>query len=316
MLLEELVEAFIYSRSNGTSGAKGIAREATIKNYRWGLDNFTKFMQDKRNRTNYEEITRQDMRLYIEYLHSNPKWKKGTAYGILRGVRALMHFIEKDPECRDEKLVNHGGLLGTIPQNDVRENLPGLKELKTLRAKFDTTTFYGLRNHTIFSLILGTGMRNGEIRALKVDDLHLDDGMLNVPPEGKTGSRLIPMDGSLVGVLKAWLRRRSRTSVAASPWLFPGRTGDKLEETGIVQVFTKLQPGVSREKRITAHTLRHFFGTHYLSKNGNIERLRLIMGHKSYETLQIYLHMAKVDSAEAKEELERVSPLKTVNSAR
>jgi integrase len=227
-----------------------------------------------------------------------------------------MTFIKMDPDCQEAGLVSHAPLLGAIPQNEVKQTMPGLKELKMLRAKFDTTDYYGLRNYTIFSLILGTGMRNGEIRALKVDDLHFDNGMLNVPPEGKTGSRLIPIDSSLVGILKAWLRRRSKASGHACSWLFPGLGGEPLKETGIVQIFTKLQPGVSREQRITAHTLRHVFATYYLSKNGSIERLRLIMGHKSYDTLRIYLQMSKVDSAEAKEELERVSPLKTVNSSR
>lgn len=316
MLLEELLEAFIFSRENGTGGAKGVARPRTIGNYRWALENFVKFMQDKRKRVNYEEITRLDIQMYVQYVHTNEGWTKCTRYSFLRGVRALMTFIKIDPECQEAGLKDYNSLLGVIPKNEIRQTMPGLKDLKSLRAKFDTSEYYGLRNYAIFSLILGTGMRSGEIRSLKIDDLHLDNGMLNVPPEGKTGSRLIPIDSSLVGILKAWLRRRSKAKSGESPWVFPSRSGAALKESGLVQAFMSIQPGVPKEQRITAHTLRHVFATYYLSKNGNMERLRLIMGHTTYETLKIYLQMAKVDSAEAKEELERVSPLKTVNSSR
>lgn len=318
MLLEEVVESFLLSRKNGTSGAKGLARAKTIKNYEWGLSHFLHFMQETKGRSNYESITRSDIRQFLNWLKAKPGFKsQATYYGVLRGVRAFMHFIDKDPECQESGLKGHSDLLGAIPRGSTRPTIPTLEELKAFRSRFDTKTFFGLRNYAVFSLLMGTGLRNGELRALKVEDVHLKDAILHVPAEGKTGTRLVPLDTAVIGVLKAWLRRRGMMRQAAkSSWLFPGKNGEQMKETGINQVFNKLQRHTPRDKRITPHTLRHVFGTLYLANNGSMERCRMILGHTSYDTLKIYLHMGQVDNAEAKLELERVSPLKTLNSSR
>lgn len=315
MLFEELVESFMYSRKYGVSGARGVARQATLDFYAWGLEHFIKFMHDTRKKSNYEEINRNDMRAFVEFTHGNPAWGVSSRSNLLRCVRALMHFVERDSECQEANLKSHASLLGIIPKNKMRETIPTLKEVKTFRDRFDTKRYYGLRNYTLFSLILGTGLRNGEVRHLKVTDIHFDQAMLHVPEEGKTGSRLVPMDSSLVGILKAWFRRRQKTVFGkTSPWLFHGRKGVQLQESAIRQIFGKLQRGSTKIERITPHSLRHVFGTHYLAKSKNMERTRLILGHKSYETTKIYLHMVGVNSDEAKTEMEDSSPLKAVNS--
>jgi len=318
MLLEELTESFLFSRKNGVSGAKGIARPKTLKFYECGLQRFIAYMQTTRQRTNYEDITRNDMRAFVEFVHSHPSWKsKNTKYGILRCVRSFMNFIEKDAECQEAHLRGYTNVLGVIPKNEVRKVIPSVRGVKDVRGQFDPRKFYGLRNYAIFNMLVATGLRNGEIRNLKLTDLHLEDRILHVPEEGKTGTRLVPMDTTLIGVLKAWLsRRRQMQHATDSPWLFPARGGGQLQENAIGQAFRKVQAGVPRAGRITPHTLRHFFGTHYLSKSGNMERCRLILGHKSYETLKIYLHMSQATGDEGKDEMERVSPLKTVNASR
>ena len=44
--------------------------------------------------------------------------------------------------------------------------------------------------------------------------------------------------------------------------------------------------------RLHAHLLRHTFATSYLYYGGNMEMLRLLMGHSSYSILQNYVHLA------------------------
>ena len=45
-------------------------------------------------------------------------------------------------------------------------------------------------------------------------------------------------------------------------------------------------------KRLKPHLLRHTFATSFLLGGGDMESLRLYMGHASYETTQNYLHLA------------------------
>lgn len=310
MLLEETVEDFLQSRRHGTGSAKGPARDKTLKNYEWGMKHFSDFIAD-RGRVNYEDITRKDVAAFLDHLRKLSTFKsEATRTGVLRGVKALMRHVEQEPDFEGVTLSK---FLGRIAATKIKERIPSITELNKLREQVKVTGRNGLRNYTVFSLLIGTGLRNGELRNLRVEDLHLDDRMLNVPKEGKTGARLVPLDTTLVGILKAWSRKRAK-SKHVSPWLFPGKLGAKLEESSVTQVFYKLQKHLPANERITPHTLRHVFGTMYMENDGSMERCRLIMGHKSYETMRIYLHMGQVSSAKAKAEIERVSPLKQLHN--
>ena len=44
--------------------------------------------------------------------------------------------------------------------------------------------------------------------------------------------------------------------------------------------------------RVHAHLCRHTFATSFLQYGGNMEKLRLYMGHSDYEILKNYLHLS------------------------
>jgi integrase/recombinase XerD len=70
---------------------------------------------------------------------------------------------------------------------------------------------------------------------------------------------------------------------------------------------TKL--GASEHGNLTIHTVRHFFCTYYLVNGGALHNLQRITGHRSVQTLMIYVHLANQIKSVAAEH-SRVSPLK------
>lgn len=312
MLLEELVESFIHSRRTGTAGAKGVARPRTIQEYKENLDLFLDFLR-ARGRVSYEEVTRADIRAYIEHTNTKQDWSLATKLTRLRPLVTLFRFIERDEECKELGLKSWEKVVPPLPRNPRREFIPSIDKLKQIRGLWRTDTLLGFRNHVIYSLMLGAGLRVGEVCWLKTKDhLQLENNALIVPTEGKTGTRIVPLDAGLVKLLKMWLKKRDLLHGATqSPWLFIARGGRQCTPNQIALVFRRAQP--DRVNRVTPHTLRHSFGTYYLHNGGNMERLRLILGHTTYDTTKQYLHLAETGSEKAKEELERVSPLAMLN---
>ena len=45
-------------------------------------------------------------------------------------------------------------------------------------------------------------------------------------------------------------------------------------------------------ERLHCHLCRHTFGTSYIMGDGNLELLRVMMGHTDYSTTKMYIQMA------------------------
>lgn len=314
MTLIDLLQSFMHSRKHGLSGAKGRSSVQTLDNYKRFLTPFVDFMM-ARSRLKYEELTRNDVRAYVEHVNTNPRWKsESSKLTMLRPLRTLFRFIEQDEECQEEKLRSWVKLLPPIPRNPARIHIPTPKDLKAFNNEWETKTPYGFRNYAATSFMLATGQRIGEICHTRLEHLQLDNSLVYVPEEGKTGSRLVPLDSQVTKILEIWLKRRSKLKGAdKSPYLFIARGGIQCTRHTFGKAFRRLQPGSKAGSRITPHTLRHSFGTYYLRNGGSMESLRMITGHKTYEAMKGYLHLAQVGSDAAKKELDRVSPLKMIS---
>ena len=55
------------------------------------------------------------------------------------------------------------------------------------------------------------------------------------------------------------------------------------------------------KQRITAHSLRHCFGTHMLELGVDLRELQTILGHSKPETTARYAHITDVTSSKARE---------------
>jgi integrase len=71
--------------------------------------------------------------------------------------------------------------------------------------------------------------------------------------------------------------------------------------------------GLSNWRLVTPHKLRHSFASWWISKGGNLEQLRRILGHNTILTTQIYTHCSVED---IKPEYDRIFPEKRAHRAR
>jgi site-specific recombinase XerD len=236
------------------------------------------------------------------------QWAKSTRLQMLRNLRTLFIWTQRDEDCVSAGLKNWRKALPAIQATPRREYIPTRSDLRRWKGFYKTSTFMGHRDYTMFMLLLGTGIRVGEATSLLTDNVMLDEGMMRV--SGKTGPRTVTLSGQLVGILRGYLKQASKRT-KSKEWageVFVTRYGEPCTPNGIGQAFRKHQKRYGLTD-ITPHTLRHTFCTVYLRGGGSLARLKNMTGHSTLTALQGYVHAAEMGSEESKAELERVNPL-------
>ena len=144
-------------------------------------------------------------------------------------------------------------------------------------------------------ILLGTGMRVGELCNLRVEDFE-DDGQaafLKIQRGKGAKFRRVPVSQRLRRELVRYLNR-VRPDIPAERLLLR-RDGRGIEVATVTDLFQRMRRRLGFPVR--AHKFRHTFATEYLRLGGDIERLRRILGHTTYVMVMRYVHLDKGDLA-------------------
>jgi len=317
MAWDEAEVAFLRSRRLGIYGAKTAVKERTVQEYQWDLHFFFDFMKARQFK-NYNQMTDKDVLAYIEHVQNQEAWSKATKRKYMISLKAFFRWVDLDPDCAAAQMKSYFKLMPRIGKEIRRTFIPTPEQMKVFAEGFDRNNVWGLRDYTALAFMLDTGARAGEVRNLEEDDFKWDVSLVQL--DSKTGERLVPFSVDTVGTLISnWIRVREHYAHPDSKKVFISRFGGGCVPDMFRQSFadnmkrTKLDKVLGRDS-ITPHTVRHYFCTHYLVNGGTLHNLQRITGHKSVETLMIYVHMARQIST-VKEEAARVSPLKSLLAA-
>ena len=142
------------------------------------------------------------------------------------------------------------------------------------------------RNLAITLLLLDTGIRAGELLRLTPDDLDLDAGWVRVWGKGAR-QRRVAIGPRVIEALEAYqgLERRG-----TCPELFESEKGGPMTYGGLKRMLERLAArGGVTGRRISPHTFRHTFAVNYLRAGGDERSLRLILGHRTGDSIEAYL---------------------------
>lgn len=168
-------------------------------------------------------------------------------------------------------------------------------------------------HRTMVCLIAATGLRIGELLAVKWHALDLDIGTLAVresvfeghfqPPKTQRALRTIPLGPQTTAVLTAHRERVSRR--VGDDLVFGNRNGDPLRES---KLLTKvLQPAAEAAGlgRVTWHQFRHIHSSLLNDLKVPVKIAQEQLGHASISTtLNIYTHVVDASHRKAVEALE------------
>jgi len=146
-----------------------------------------------------------------------------------------------------------------------------------------------LRDVAIVEVLLGTGIRVGELLDLTRGDIVLNDrsGALIVR-RGKGGQpRRVPLRADVRKALDDYLGSLGEELDTDSP-LWHGIRGPLTNPSGINRLIGKYAEAAKTDG-VTPHSLRHTFATRYLEANpDDLRGLAALLGHASLNTVMIY----------------------------
>ncbi|XMB67064.1 tyrosine-type recombinase/integrase [Mycoplasmatota bacterium zrk1] len=145
------------------------------------------------------------------------------------------------------------------------------------------------RNYLLFRLLYDTGLRISELLNLKVNNIDFDSKTIHVQKTKTRVERYVFFGEETKALLNKYLLASSLKNYILIDFV----TGEMLKLDTVHSICRRLRNEPNIEKSIRPHMWRHTFATKFVKLNGNMEVLRLIMGHSSLKTTQKYLHIDK-----------------------
>lgn len=152
--------------------------------------------------------------------------------------------------------------------------------------------FLSLRNRAIVQLLFSTGIRVGELTALKTGDVYLANGTVLIHGKGGRERLAFLMDDKVVEAMQAYMNARSR-SLSKNDAVFLNYRGEPLSEQGVAHILKTLARKAQVKQHITPHMLRHTSATLLLQGGADIRIVQEFLGHTSISTTQRYAHVTR-----------------------
>jgi integrase/recombinase XerD len=165
-------------------------------------------------------------------------------------------------------------------------------EITKLLAPEKLETPETLREQAILELAYASGLRLAELRNLRLEQLHLEAGFINVIGKGNK-ERVVPVGRKAVEALHRYLETgRPKLVTPKSPAnVFLTKRGTPF---AAVTLWLHIKNRVRRAgvaRNITPHMLRHSFATHLLEHGADLRVIQELLGHANISTTEIYTHV-------------------------
>lgn len=160
-------------------------------------------------------------------------------------------------------------------------------EMKILLDETPQDDWQALRNHALFLLLYGSGLRISEALSLKRGDA--SQAMLTIT--GKGGKqRRVPLLPAVQQALRAYLAALPFGGGNNDP-LFLSVRGNPMHQGSAQQIMRQLRAAYGLPDHATPHALRHSFATHLLADGADLRSIQELLGHASLSTTQRYTNV-------------------------
>lgn len=256
--------------------------KSSKNSYRCKLKFFFQFIQKSPL-----EVNKNDTKRYLRYLVSK-KYSENTIHTRITAIKSFFRYLE------NEEIISFNptkAISTSISKNSYlkREILTEEEIARLLEATKHP------REKAIFSLMLGAGLRVGDdlrgVCGLNLNSLNLKENYIIAYSKYNKFTK-VPLKNWVKRNLEKWLLVRPEVKNNA---VFVNNKGKRLTAPYINQKLKEKLREVGITKKITAHNLRHTFGTLCAKHGIPLLEIAELMGHETIETTKIYIKLAQIN---------------------
>lgn len=150
-----------------------------------------------------------------------------------------------------------------------------------------------LCTQAILELAYASGLRLSELRNIRLEQLQLEAGFVNVIGKGNK-ERVVPLGRQAIAAIEHYLQSgRPKLVTKRSPAnLFLTQRGTPFSP---VTLWLRIKQRVALagiERNVTPHMLRHSFASHLLEHGADLRVIQELLGHANISTTEVYTHVA------------------------
>lgn len=185
-----------------------------------------------------------------------------------------------------------------LPQVSVRTDKSGRRldtdllttpEIESLMKACSPRAATGIRNRALIALAWRSGLRIGEILALRMKDVDLDAGTVTVQHGKGDKRRVVGIETGTAALIREWLSVRKSRGISPTAPMFSTLAGREIDQSYVRHLLPRLARRAGVEKRVHAHGLRHACAVQLEREGAPLSMIRDVLGHSTAAVTDTYL---------------------------
>lgn len=253
----------------------------TLASYSKDLLDFSAFLLKSEAHQNFENVDKKIIRNFMVELSAKGISKR-SINRKLSSLRSFYLFLLKVGSVVVSPLENIQSLKfyaeKQIPFSEEEMNMEKLKGFQPKNGSF--------LKELIVETLYQTGIRRAELVNLLLEDVDLSKREIKVIGKGNK-ARIIPIAQNLAADFEKYMKERKPLK-ESEMYFFINAKGKKLNDKFVYSTVNSYLSLVTSKKKKSPHILRHSFATHVLEHGAEISKVKMIMGHSSLASTQVY----------------------------
>jgi integrase/recombinase XerC len=260
---------------------------ATLRAYRRETASLIDFVCRELDTKGPASLTPAAVRSYLAHLHQ----RRLSARSIERALACLRTYLRF---LVSERVIP-ASPAESVPHVRAPRSAPEVIDRYAIEELLDNQpeTPAGDRDRAVLELLYGAGLRVGELVAVDLADLQINQRMLRVRGKGRR-ERLVPFGRKAAEAIARYLPHRARWRRSCrddDEPLLVNQRGGRLSDRSVRRILDAAVQRTAQLHHLYPHALRHAFATHLLEAGMDLRAIQELLGHSSLSTTQIYTNV-------------------------